>query len=106
MTLEQLPKKMVVVGSGAIGVEFAYFYRTMGSEVTVVEYLPRLSDQIGHASEAVHRTLESAPAHVDAVAQRLADSGVVHSIQDQAQAEGDAKFLAHWGCLTKSIEGS
>ena len=52
----------------------------------VVEYLPRLSDQIGYASEAVHRTLESAPAHVDAVAQKLADSGVVHSIQDQAQA--------------------
>ncbi|SDX96935.1 dihydrolipoyl dehydrogenase [Hymenobacter psychrophilus] len=42
MTLEQLPKRLVVVGSGAIGVEFAYFYRTMGSEVTVVEYLPRI----------------------------------------------------------------
>ena len=37
----------------------------------VVEYLPRLSDQIGHASEAVHRTLENAPTHVDAVAKRL-----------------------------------
>ena len=42
MTLEQLPKRLVVVGSGAIGVEFAYFYRTMGSEVTLVEYLPRI----------------------------------------------------------------
>ncbi|TGE16841.1 dihydrolipoyl dehydrogenase [Hymenobacter elongatus] len=42
MTLESLPKRMVVVGSGAIGVEFAYFYRTMGTEVTVVEYLPRI----------------------------------------------------------------
>mgnify|MGYP006170594835 CR=1 FL=1 len=42
MTLEKQPKKMVVVGSGAIGVEFAYFYRTMGAEVTIVEYLPRL----------------------------------------------------------------
>ncbi|WP_310395065.1 dihydrolipoyl dehydrogenase [Hymenobacter sp.] len=42
MTLEQLPKRLVVVGSGAIGVEFAYFYRTMGSEVTVVEFLPRI----------------------------------------------------------------
>jgi len=42
MSLEQLPKKLVVVGSGAIGVEFAYFYRTMGSEVTIVEYLPRI----------------------------------------------------------------
>ncbi|MBO3271942.1 MULTISPECIES: dihydrolipoyl dehydrogenase [Hymenobacter] len=42
MSLEQMPKKLVVVGSGAIGVEFAYFYRTMGSEVTIVEYLPRI----------------------------------------------------------------
>ena len=42
MTLEQLPKRMVVVGSGAIGVEFAYFYRAMGTEVTIVEYLPRI----------------------------------------------------------------
>jgi dihydrolipoamide dehydrogenase len=42
MVLEQLPKRMVVVGSGAIGVEFAYFYRAMGTEVTIVEYLPRI----------------------------------------------------------------
>ena len=42
MTLEQLPKRLVVVGSGAIGVEFAYFYRAMGTEVTIVEYLPRI----------------------------------------------------------------
>lgn len=40
MVLPTLPKKMVVVGSGAIGVEFAYFYNTMGVDVTVVEYLP------------------------------------------------------------------
>ena len=39
MTLESKPKKMVVVGSGAIGVEFAYFYKAMGVDVTVVEYL-------------------------------------------------------------------
>jgi dihydrolipoamide dehydrogenase len=39
MTLEKQPKKMVVVGAGAIGVEFAYFYNTIGTEVTVVEFL-------------------------------------------------------------------
>ena len=38
MTLQTKPKKMVVVGSGAIGVEFAYFYNAMGVDVTVVEY--------------------------------------------------------------------
>ena len=37
-----MPKKMVIVGSGAIGVEFAYFYNAMGVDVTVVEYLPNI----------------------------------------------------------------
>ena len=40
MTLPKQPKKMIVVGSGAIGVEFAYFYNSMGTEVTIVEFLP------------------------------------------------------------------
>ena len=38
-----MPKKMVVVGSGAIGVEFACFYNSMGADVTLVEYLPNSS---------------------------------------------------------------
>jgi dihydrolipoamide dehydrogenase len=42
MTLEKQPKKLVIVGSGAIGVEFAYFYNSMGTDVTIVEYLPRI----------------------------------------------------------------
>jgi dihydrolipoamide dehydrogenase len=42
MTLKEQPKKLVVVGSGAIGVEFAYFYNAMGTEVTLIEYLDRI----------------------------------------------------------------
>ncbi|PQJ14185.1 dihydrolipoyl dehydrogenase [Nonlabens tegetincola] len=42
MTLKEQPKKLIVVGSGAIGVEFAYFYNAMGTEVTIVEYLDRI----------------------------------------------------------------
>ncbi len=42
MTLEKMPKKMVVVGSGAIGVEFAYMYNAIGVDVTVVEYMPNI----------------------------------------------------------------
>ena len=42
MSLEKQPKKMIVVGSGAIGVEFAHFYNAMGTEVTIVEFLPSL----------------------------------------------------------------
>ena len=42
MTLPKQPKKMVVMGSGAIGYEFAYFYQAIGTEVTLVEYLPNI----------------------------------------------------------------
>tara|TARA_B110000444_G_C18844894_1_gene601249 strand:- start:226 stop:1617 length:1392 start_codon:yes stop_codon:yes gene_type:complete len=42
MTLKTQPKKIIIVGSGAIGIEFAYFYNAMGSEVTIVEYLDRI----------------------------------------------------------------
>ena len=42
MTLPKQPKKLIVVGSGAIGVEFAYFYNAMGTDVTIVEYMPRI----------------------------------------------------------------
>ena len=42
MTLKKQPKKMIVVGSGAIGTEFAFFYNAMGTEVIIVEYLSRI----------------------------------------------------------------
>lgn len=42
LTLKEQPKKMVIVGSGAIGVEFAYFYNAIGTEVTIVEYLDNI----------------------------------------------------------------
>jgi dihydrolipoamide dehydrogenase len=42
MTLEEQPKSLVVVGSGAIGVEFAYVYASMGTKVTIVEFLPNI----------------------------------------------------------------
>ena len=42
MTLPEQPKSMIVVGSGAIGVEFAHFYNTMGTDVTIVEFMPNI----------------------------------------------------------------
>ena len=42
MVLPSQPKSMIVVGSGAIGIEFAYFYNSIGTKVTVVEFLPRI----------------------------------------------------------------
>lgn len=55
MTLPKLPKSLVVVGSGAIGVEFAYFYATMGTKVTIVEFLPNI---VPVEDEEVSKTLE------------------------------------------------
>jgi dihydrolipoamide dehydrogenase len=55
MTPDALPKRMVIVGSGAIGVEFAYFYRSMGTEVTIVEFLPRI---VPVEDEEVSRQME------------------------------------------------
>ena len=42
MTLPEQPRSIIVVGSGAIGVEFAYFYHSIGTQVTIVEYLDRI----------------------------------------------------------------
>src|SRR5436190_15372268 len=42
MVLPQQPKSLIVVGSGAIGVEFGYFYNCLGTKVTIVEFLPRI----------------------------------------------------------------
>ena len=42
MTLPSQPKSMIVVGSGAIGVEFAHFYNSMGTDVTIVEFMPNI----------------------------------------------------------------
>lgn len=42
LSLPNQPKSMIVVGSGAIGVEFAYFYATMGTKVTIVEFMPNI----------------------------------------------------------------
>ena len=55
MVLDKLPKKMVIVGSGAIGVEFAYFYNTIGTEVTIVEFMPRI---VPVEDEEVSKALE------------------------------------------------
>jgi len=55
MTLEKQPDTMVVVGSGAIGSEFANFYQTLGTSVTLVEFLPRI---VPNEDEEVSKQLE------------------------------------------------
>lgn len=55
LTLPKQPKSMVVVGSGAIGSEFAYFYNAVGTKVTLVEFLPNI---VPLEDEEVSKTLE------------------------------------------------
>ena len=57
MTLPEQPKSMVVIGSGAIGSEFAYFYQSMGTKVTLIEVLPNI---VPIEDEEVSKTLERA----------------------------------------------
>jgi len=76
MTLEKQPKKMVVVGAGAIGTEFAYFYNSIGTEVTVVEFMeqglvPREDEEISkeltkiYKKEGIHVLANTAVESVD-----------------------------------------
>src|SRR5215831_14164917 len=61
MVLPTRPQKMLVVGSGAIGVEFAYFYNTIGTEVTIVEFLPRIVPvEDEEVSKALERSFKKA----------------------------------------------
>jgi len=55
LNLDKLPKTMVVVGSGAIGSEFAYFYQAIGTQVTLVEFLPNV---VPNEDEEVSKQLE------------------------------------------------
>src|SRR5476651_1712069 len=55
MVPKALPKSLLVIGSGAIGIEFASFYRTLGSEVTVVEVLPQILPVEDHEIQAFPR---------------------------------------------------
>ena len=55
MVPDRIPKSLLVIGSGAIGIEFASFYRTLGSDVTVVEVLPQILPVEDHEIQAFAR---------------------------------------------------
>ncbi len=64
LTMEQLPASMVVVGTGAIGCELAWFYAALGVQVTLVEYLPRImpleDEEVSKAMERAFRKMRVA----------------------------------------------
>ena len=96
MTLEKLPKSMVVVGSGAIGMEFAYFYHTMGVNVTIVEFmdkiLPREDEEVSNMMARIYKKkgmtimTSSEVTHVD-----TGGKGIVATVKTQ---KGEEKISA------------
>ena len=60
MVLPELPKSMIVIGSGAIGSEFAYFYNAMGTKVTLVEFMPNIlpveDEDVSKAMEKIFKS--------------------------------------------------
>ena len=81
MTLEKQPKNITIVGSGAIGIEFAFFYNSMGSNVTIIEYLDRivpLEDK--EISKALEKSLKKKGINIltssEVKEAKITDSGV------------------------------
>jgi dihydrolipoamide dehydrogenase len=89
LSLRVLPRSMVVIGSGAIGVEFASFYHTLGVEVTVVEFMEQLVPLEDHeVAELLTRSFKKRGIKVltnhKVVGARRENDGVVVSAQDRA----------------------
>ena len=86
------PKTMVVIGSGAIGMEFASFYRALGSEVTVIEMLPRiLPVEDEEVSKAAHKAFEKRGIkfRVGAAVKKLSKTKVGVSLEIEAGGKGE-----------------
>lgn len=84
MSLDKQPKSLVVVGSGAIGVEFAYFYNALGTEVTIVEYVDRIVPvEDEDVSKQLERSLKKAGINIrtGAEVQSVDTSGKLSKVQ-------------------------
>jgi len=84
MNLEKQPASLVVVGSGAIGVEFAYFYNAIGTKVTIVEYLDRIVPvEDEEISKQLERSLKKAGINIltSAEVQSVDSSGKLSKVQ-------------------------
>ena len=84
LVLPQTPKSMVIIGSGAIGSEFAYFYATMGTKVTLVEMLPNI-----------------VPVEDEEVSKQLAKSFAKIGIEVRTEASVEAVDTKGTGCKVK-----
>ncbi len=97
MTPGEMPSKLLVIGSGAIGIEFASFYNDMGAEVTVVEMLDRLvpvedADVSAHLEKALKKQGMTIMTSAGVNALQVSDKGVTAKLKDKAGKETTAEF--------------
>ena len=101
MAPKKLPKSLIVIGSGAIGIEFGSFYRALGCEVTVVEALPRiLPVEDEEVSKAAQKSFEKRGMkfRVDAKVTKVARGGA--GVQVSLEAKGKAETLEAEVCIS------
>src|ERR1700719_4054575 len=112
MVPDKMPKSLLVVGSGAIGIEFASFFRTMGAEVTVVEVLPQiLPVEDAEISKFAHKAFEKQGIKIftntKVTKLEKKGDGVVAQIEDgkgQKQAIAAERVISAVG-VTGNVEG-
>ncbi|MCX7606590.1 MAG: dihydrolipoyl dehydrogenase [Bacteroidia bacterium] len=102
MTLSKLPESLLVIGAGAIGVEFSYFYHTLGTRVTLVEALPHLlpreDEEVGKELEKIYKKKGlSVLTHTQVMELQKTRKGVKATLQtpkETLQVEADLALLA------------
>ncbi len=111
LTLEKLPKSMVVVGSGAIGSEFAYFFNSLGVQVTLVEFLPNvvpLEDE--EVSKQLARSFKKAKMKImlDSSVEKVNTSGKICKVSiktKKGMVEVEADVVLSAVGISTNVEG-
>jgi dihydrolipoamide dehydrogenase len=84
MSLEKQPKSMLIIGSGAIGVEFAYVYNAMGTKVTIVEFMPNIvpveDEDVSKALEKIYKK-EGIDIHTNSSVESVDTSGALCKVK-------------------------
>lgn len=102
LSLEQMPESMIIIGAGAIGIEFAYFYQTLGCQTTVVEMLPSiLPIEDKEITDILMRSFKKAKMQIftDSVVKKVdsTNSGVKVTIESNGEStdlEADIALMA------------
>ncbi len=100
MTLDKLPKSLAVIGAGAIGVEFAHFYQSLGCEVSLIEMLPQILPTEDHEiAHALTRSFQKRGMKVltSAKLEKLSTSS--SGVKLEVSAKGKRKKLSAEACL-------